>query len=190
MGVMLDVIGAFVIGGMLLLMMITLQFQLQEAADRAYYLKEMVDHMDQCATKLNSVVALAGVGFTPSEAIIHATADSLVFKTYWNYQEDQLGTVPVRLSIKLSEAPDPYGIAVLLAQDGVPLDDLGYLFWIDELKFRYYTKNDQLTTNASLARAAEIRMGFYHDPPREGSQPIRTKLQFKCFFMNAYMRGA
>jgi hypothetical protein len=53
MGVILDLIGAFVIGGMLILMVMSLQFQLQEAADRAYYLKDMVDHMDQCATKLN-----------------------------------------------------------------------------------------------------------------------------------------
>lgn len=190
MGVLLDVIGSIVIGATLVLMVISLQFQLQEAADRSYYLKEMVDHMDQCATKLNSVVALAGVGLTPSTAIIHATEDSLVFWTYWDYQQDQLGITPVRLSIKLSDAPDPYGIAVLLAQDNEPLDDLGYLFWIDELKFRYYTKNDVLTTSASLARAAEIRMGFYHDSPRAGSSPIRTKLQFKCYFMNAYMRGA
>jgi hypothetical protein len=190
MGAILDVIGSFVIGGMLLIMMITLQFQLQEAADRAYYLKEMVDHMDQCATKLNSVVALAGVGFEPDEAIVHATQDSLVFWTYWDYQEDKLGAAPVQLSIKLSDAPDPWGIAVLLAQDGEPLNDLGYLFWIDELRFRYYTKNDVLTTDAELARSAEIRMGFYHDPPRAGSQAIRTKLQFKCYFMNAYMRGA
>ncbi|MDD3096900.1 MAG: hypothetical protein PHU99_04210 [Candidatus Cloacimonetes bacterium] len=190
MGVILDLIGAFVIGGMLILMVMSLQFQLQEAADRAYYLKDMVDHMDQCATKLNSVVALAGVGLDPEDAIIYATADSLVFWTYWDYQQDQLGITPVQLSIKLSDAPDPYGIAVVLAQDGVPLDDLGYLFWIDELMFRYYTKNDVLTTSASAARAAEIRMGFYHDPPRSGSQSIRTKLQFKCYFMNAYMRGA
>jgi len=190
MGVMLDVIGSVVIGAMLLMMLISLQFQLQEAAQRALYLKEMVDHMDQCATKLNSVVALAGVGFTPAESIIHATADSLVFRTYWDYQQDQLGTVPRRLSIKLSNMPDPYGIAVVVAQDNVPLNDLGHLFWIDELKFRYYTKADQLTTNASLARSAEIRMGFFHEAPRAGSPPIRTKLQFKCYFMNAYMRGA
>ncbi|MDD2209700.1 MAG: hypothetical protein PHY41_01900 [Candidatus Cloacimonetes bacterium] len=190
MGVILDIIGAFVIGGMLLLMVISFQFQMQEAADRALYTQQMVDHMDQCATKLNSVVALAGVGFDPEDAIVHATPDSLVFWTYWDYQQNQLGVTPVKLSIKLSNAPDPYGIAVLLAQDGVPLNDLGYLFWIDELKFRYYTKNDALTTSASSARSAEIRMGFYHDPPRAGSQSIRTKLQFKCYFMNAYMRGA
>lgn len=190
MSFIIDLIGAAIIGSMLVLMMITFQFQMHEAVDRSLYTINMIDVMDQTATKLNSVIALAGVGYTPATAVKYATADSLVFYTYWNFQTDQLGGSPVTLSIKLSNMPNPYGTAVVLRQNGVPLTDLGYLFWINELKFRYYTKTDVLTTTAADVRSAEVRLAFFRNPPRAGSKPINTKLQFKCYFMNAYMRGA
>lgn len=190
MSMILDLIGASIIGSLLVLMMMTFQFQMHEAVDRSLYTINMVDHMDQAATRLNNVIALAGVGFTPANAIKYATADSLVFYTYWNFQTDQIGGGWSTLSIKLSSMPSPYGTAVVIRQNGVPLTDLGYLFWINELKFRYYTKADVLTNTASLARSAEVRMSFFRDPPRVGGKPIITKLQFKCYFMNAYMQGA
>lgn len=190
MSFIIDLIGAALIASMLVMMMITFQFSMQEASERALYTMNMVDHMDQTATRLNNVIALAGVGFSPTTSITQASVDSLVFRTYWNFQTDQLGTTPVTLSIKLATVPSPYGTAVIIAQNGVPLQNLGYLFWINELKFRYYTKTDVLTTTASLARSAEIRISFFRNPPRSGGKPIITKLQFKCYFMNTYMQGA
>jgi len=198
MTLIIDLIGAAVICGTLIIMMISFQFQMQEAVDRALYTINMVDHMDMAATKLNNVIALAGVGFSPTGSIIYAKPDSLVFNTYWNYQTDSVNSVPDRLSIKLGPAPRPYGTALILQQDGVPLDELGYLFWINEVQFKYYTKTDVYLNHASYtatqiaaqARSTEIRMSFFRNPPRAGGKPITTKLQFKCYFMNTYMQGA
>jgi hypothetical protein len=190
MNLIIDLIGAAIVGSLLILMMITFQYQMHEATDRALYTMSMVDHMDLVAQKFNSVIALAGVGFNPNVAITYATQDSLVFRTYWDFQADHISTSPVTLSIKLASVPSPYGTAVVLLQDGVPLSDLGYLFWIDQLKFRYYNKTDALTTDKTLARSVEVRLSFFRSAPRLGGKPITTKLQFKCYFMNAYMRGA
>ncbi len=190
MNVIIDLIGASIIASMLVLMMMTFQFQMYEATDRTLFTMNMIDHMDMCAAKFNNVIALSGIGFDPDEAVIHATPDSLVFNTYWNFQTDQIQTYPVTLTIRLASVPNPYGTAVVILQDGVPLDDLGYLFWINQLKFRYYTKNDVLTTTASQVRSAEVRINFFRQAPRMGGKPIVAKLQFKCYFMNAYMRGA
>jgi hypothetical protein len=190
MSFIIDLIGAAIIGSMLMLMMITFQFQMQEATDRALYAINMVDHMDQTASRLNNVIALAGVGLSPSTAVLHATPDSLVFYTFWNFQTDEISGSSKTISIKLSNVPSPYGTAVVIRQNGVPLTDLGYLFWINDLKFRYYTKADALTTTASLARSTEVRISFFRNAPRIGGKPIITKLQFKCYFMNAYMQGA
>lgn len=190
MSFILDIIGSVIIGGMLILMMITFQYQMQEAADRAMFMKDMIDHMDVAATKLNSVIALAGVGFAPNVAVVHATADSLVFQTYWDYQNDQLGLTPCTLSLKLANVPSPYGKALTIRQNGIPLNDLGYIFWVDGLKFKYYTKTDALTTDKTLVRSAEMWLSFFRNPPIMGSEVLRTRLQVKCFFMNAYMRGA
>lgn len=190
MSIIIDLIGAAIIGSMLVLMLITFQYSMHEAADRALYTMNMVDHMDMCASRFNFVIALAGVGLAPNVAVTHATQDSLVFRSYWNYVQDQITASPVTISIKLASAPNPFGTAVELRQDGVPLGDLSPLFWINQLKFRYYTKNDVLTTDKTLVRSAEVRLSFFRNPPRAGGRPITTKLQFKCYFMNAYMRGA
>jgi hypothetical protein len=190
MGVILDVIGAMVIGGMLLLMMITFQYQMQEASDRALYIRDMIDNMDTAATKLNKVIALAGIGFAPDATVLHATQDSLVFLTYWNYQTDQLGFTPYTLSIKLNNVPSPYGKALVIRQDGVPLNDLGYIFWVDGLKFYYYDKDNAATTLAGKVRSTEVWLTFFRNPPRRDGSVLRNRLQVKCFFMNAYMRGA
>lgn len=190
MNLIIDLIGAAIVGSLLVMMLITFHFQMFEAADRMAYTVNMIDHMDQTATRLNSVIALAGVGFTPTEAILHATPDSLVFRTYWDFQNDQIGFAPVRFCIKLANMPNPWGTAVVLLQDNVPLNDMGHLFWINELKFRYLTKTDAFTTTASQARSAEVRVSYFRPAPRPGGRPIITKLQFKCYFMNAYMRGA
>lgn len=190
MSIILDLIGATIIAGMLILMMITFQYQMHEASDRALYAMEMIDNMDQAATRLNNVIALAGVGRTPTTSLKYATADSLVFYTYWDFQNETITESNHTISIKLSSVPSPYGTAVVIRQDGVPLSNLGYLFWINELKFRYYTKTDVLTTTASAARSAEVRLSFFRAGPRSGSRSITTKLQFKCYFMNCYMQGA
>jgi len=190
MNVILDVLGAMIIGSMLLLMMVTFQYGMRESADRALYMREMIDNMDTAATKLNAVIALAGIGFQPNESVIHATQDSLVFRTYWDYQNDRLGFSPITLSIKLSDMPSPYGRALSIRQDGVPLNDLGYIFWVDGLKFKYYTKTNALTTQAADVRGTEAWLTFFRNPPRADGAVLRQRLQVRCYFMNAYMRGA
>lgn len=190
MNVMLDILGAVIIGGMLLMMMITFQYSLREAADRAMYIKEMLDHMDMAAKRLNAVVALAGIGFTPTDTVNYATADSLVFKTYWDYQNDTLGASPNTISIRLANMPSPWGKALIIRQNGVPLNDMGQIFWVENIKFLYHNKNNALTTNIKDVRDAELHLSFFRNPPRADGKVLRNKLEIKCFFMNAYMRGA
>lgn len=190
MNVILDVLGSVIIGSMLLLMMITFQYGMRESADRALYTKEMINNMDTAATKLNAVIALAGIGYEPTATVIHATADSLVFRTYWDYQNDVLGLVPNTLSIRLANMPSPYGRALTIRQNGVPLNDLGYIFWVDGLQFKYYDRNNALTTQATSVRGTEAWLTFFRNPPRADGQVLRSRLQVRCYFMNAYMRGA
>ncbi|MCB5229781.1 MAG: hypothetical protein LHW44_06960 [Candidatus Cloacimonetes bacterium] len=190
MSVILDVMAAVVLGSILLLMMITFQYNLREATDRALYTKQMLDHMDLAAYKLNGVVALAGIGFEPNEMVVHARPDSLVFNTYWDYQNNILGTHSNTLSISLSPMPSPYGKALVIRQNGVPLNDLGHIFWVDRLRFVYHDRDGRVTTDRTKVRDTNIYLTFFRDPPRAGGQTLRNNLEIKCFFMNAFMRGA
>ena len=190
MSAILDVIGAVLVGSMLILMMITFQFRLHDTANQAMYLASMVEHMETAATKLNSVIALAGIGYAPTATVVTAGTNTLSFRSYWNYITNQITPNPVVIEIGLSSTTTGVGKALTIRQDGELLPDLGYILWVDQLAFRYYTKTDALTTTASAVRAAEVWLTFSRQAPRMGDQSLQTKMQVKCFFMNAYMRGA
>ncbi len=190
MSIIIDLIGSVIIGGVLLMMLVTFQYGMRESTDRALYMREMIENMDVAATKLNAVIALAGIGFEPTTTVLYATQDSLVFSTYWDYQNDRLGFVANTLSIKLANLPSPYGRALTIRQNGVPLNDLGYIFWVDGLTFKYYDRNSAITTQAASVRSAESWLTFFRNPPRADGQLLRSRLQVRCYFMNAYMRGA
>lgn len=190
MSVILDIIGSVVIGSMVLLMLITFQLRTNESAERFIYTKEMIAHIDQAATKLNHVIALAGVGFTPNTTVIHATTDSLVFNTYWNFETNALELTPLTISIKISQFPSPIGRALVILQNGIPVDALGYIFYTEDLEFRYFDKNGTQTTNKVNVRSTDMWLTFSRNPPVSGTLALQNRIQLKCYFMNAYMRGA
>lgn len=190
MSIILDIIGSVIIGSLLLLMLITFQYRMQESGDRYLFMKEMTAHIDQAAVKLNKVIALAGVGFLPDNTVVYATTDSLVFNTYWNYETDSMQLIPVTISIKLSTLPSPLGKTLVIRQDGVPLEDLGYIFWVHGLTFKYYDKFDALTTAKEKVRAAELWLSFSRTSTPTGAPDLVNRIQVKCFLMNTYMQGA
>lgn len=192
MNIIFDLIGAAIIGSMLVLMMITFQFSLYDTSDRMLYTMSMTEHMEMAATFLNNTIALAGMGVDPDVAVLYASEDSLVFKTYWDFTTEQPDESVNTISLKLAAAPSPYGTQILVAQNNVALDAMGHIFWVDNLIFRYYDIDDNLVynpqDNTEDIRSTELRMSFFRDPPRVGGTNLGTKLQFKCYFMNAYMQ--
>ncbi len=190
MSVILDILGSIIVGTLLLLMLVSFQYKMQASADRYLYMKDMIEHTDKAVEKLNKVIALAGVGYTPATTVIYANSDSLVFRSYWNYETDSLELNPVTLSIKVSTLTSPVGKALVLRQNGVPLEDLGYIFWVNDLDFVYYDKNDAVTTTVANIRSAEARLTFSRTAPMGGTAALQNKIQVRCYFMNAYMRGA
>jgi len=150
----------------------------------------MVEHMDNAATKINAVISLAGIGLPADSACVTATASRLVFRSYWDWNANSLSAARHSLELKIVDLGSPYGKALTLVQDGTVLNDLGYIFYINAISFKYYNKIDQVTTTASTVRAAEVFLTFRRDPPTSGGIPLQTKIQLKCFMMNTYMRGA
>jgi len=190
MNAIIDVMGSFLIGSILLLMMITFQYQMQETAARAMFSANMMSHIDDAATFLNHVIALAGIGVAPTSTVTVAQTNRMVFRTYWDYNNGYLSAVSNTIEIKLSPVVTPVGTALTIYQNGQLVEYNGHIMWVEHLHFTYYTKTDQATTTASAVRSAEIRLTFKRDPPRLGTAPIRARLQIKCYLMNAYMRGA
>jgi len=189
MSVILDVLGSIIIGAMLVLMMMTFQLQMQEAAGRLYYISSMIEHMDTAANKLNKTIALAGIGIPADSLCVVAEASRLVFRTYWDCNSDTLSNVRHIIEIKIADSGNEYGRTLQISQDGSPLEDLGYILYIENVVFNYFDKNDAATTSIGAARAAEILLTFRRDSSWHPERPLRSNLQVKCFFMNSYLQG-
>ncbi len=190
MSVMLDFLGSAMIASLLILMMITFQYQLRDQAQRTLYTATMVDHMDKACTKINAVLSLAGIGVPADSACVTATTSRMVMRTYWDYQSDLLSASRHSVEIKIVDLGSPFGKALTIVQDGTPLYDSGYIFYINEISFKYYNKSDLVTTVPSAVRSAEIFLTFRREAPNSGGRALITKIQLKCFLMNTYMRGA
>ena len=195
---MLDIIGSIIIGGSLLLMMMTFQLQMQESSSRIYYTGSMIEHIDNVADNLNHVFSMVGIGFNIDDTVCQeAKEDRIKFKTYWNYGTDSLDDEEHIIEIKLNDSGDDFGRVLNVLQDGEVLHPLGHLMFIEDMRLKYFNKNDALIpfSGSSVASAnlkgimsAEVLLTFRRDSPWRPEQPLRTNLQLKCFFMNRYLQ--
>jgi len=190
MNAIIDVMGSFLIGSILLLMMITFQHQMQETAARTMFSVNMMQHIDDAATFLNQVIALAGIGVNPRDAVTVALPNRMAFRSFWDYNSGTVSAVENIIEIRLSPVVTPVGTALTIFQNGVLLHENGHIMWVEHLHFTYFNRLDQVTTTARDVRSAEIRLTFKRDPPRLGMAPVRALLQIRCYLMNTYMRGA
>ncbi len=194
MSILLDLLGALIIASLLMLMMISFQFQLQNLADRTMFSAQMLAHEQKACTELNRVIALVGVGVAPDSMVTEATATSATFRTRWSYTTGSLMLAPSTLQLTLS-AETSFGKQLSLTQGGTVVKDLGYILWIEDLSFRYYDINDAevtiptTTESVKTIRSMDVRATFKRNAPRVKETPLRTRMQMRIYFMNAYLQG-
>lgn len=196
MGVMLDVVGGMIIGGTLLLMVMTFQLQLQENAMRLYYTGSMISHMDDVAETINHVFSMVGIGYgkeqvetKPDEIVcVVANENTIKFRTYWDYEKDELSEEPHTVEIVLNEAEDGWGRVLNVIQDGEIIFPMGHILFIEDMKLGYYDKDDAITTDRTDIMSAEVLLTFRRESPWKPDQPLRSNLQLKCYFMNRYLQ--
>lgn len=194
MGVMLDVIGGIIIGGTLLLMIMTFQLQLQENAMRLYYTSSMIEHMDDVAETINHVFSMVGIGYglaqtTQEETVcIVANENTVKFRTFWDYENDELSQTAHTVEIVLNEDDGEWGRVLNVVQDGEIIFPMGHILFIEDMKLKYYNINDVVTTELKDIMSAEVLLTFRRDSPWRQDQPLRSNLQLKCYFMNRYLQ--
>ena len=195
----LDILGAVIVGGLLLIMLITFQFQITETAERQMYAATMASHMERASTRLNYVIGLAGLGIEdPKQAVVRADEDVFVFRSYWDFQNDAMGPTsgdPNFISLSLRDSNGQLGKAIEIRQgtdanieDDAVLENMGYIFWVDRLGFSYFDIDNNPSTETPAIRAAELRMTFRRPGPMMDSRPLTNRLQLKCFLMNTYLQ--
>lgn len=189
MGVIFDVLGSIVIGGMLILMVMTFQMQLQESAERLMYVGSMIEHMDTACTRVNKLFALAGVGIPVDSVVVVAATNRVVFRTYWNCDSDTLSNVRHLIEFNIANVANPYGKALRITQNGSTLEDIGYIMYVEGMTLRYYDKNDAITTSPGAVRSAEVLLTFRRDSTWRPNRPLRSNIQMRCYFMNSYLQG-
>ncbi|HNZ07388.1 MAG TPA: hypothetical protein PK802_03680 [Candidatus Cloacimonadota bacterium] len=200
MSVLLDIIGSVIIAGLLLIMLTTFQYQLTETAERHMYAASMASHMEQASTRLNHLIGLAGLGIEdPRQAVVIASENRFIFRSYWDFEKDTMGATsgpPNVLSIVLVEdANEAMGSAVLIRQgndayieDDVVLENMGYIFWVKELKYKYYDLYGHETHNTDEVRSVDIMLTFRREGPMMDSRGLENRLQLRCYLMNTWLQ--
>lgn len=200
MSVLLDILGSVIIAGLLLIMLITFQYQLTETAERHMYAASMARHMEQASTRLNHLIGLAGLGIEdPRQAVVIASENRFIFRSYWDFQNDRMGATsgpPNVLSIVLvDDANGALGSAVLIRQgddayieDDVVLENMGYIFWVEELKYRYYDLYGHETNNTDEVRSVDVMLTFRREGPMMDSRGLENRLQLRCYLMNTWLQ--
>jgi len=189
MGVLLDVLGAMVIGGMLLIMIFNFQYQLTDTAQSVMFIADMMDHMQEAATRLNNIISMGGIGFQPSAMVTVADSNLVEFRTQWDYRANAISAIEHRVTLSIASTQTPFGKALRVTQDGGEVNNLGFIFWIDALKFRYFDINGSLTTTPSQVRSVDLWLTFRRNAQTLHREPLRTKIQMRCYLMNAYLAG-
>ncbi len=189
MGVMLDIIGSIIIGGSLLLMMMTFQLQMQETSSRIYYTGSMIEHMDSVAENINHVFSMVGIGYNIDDNVCELASQSAIrFKTYWNFVDDELDQESHTIEIKLNDTGDEFGKVLNVIQDGSVIHPLGHIMFIESMKLQYFNKNDVATNTLKDIMSAEVLLTFRRDSPWRPEQPLRSNLKLKSYLMNRYLQ--
>jgi hypothetical protein len=195
MAVLIDLLGALMIATLLLLMMISFQFQFQNTADRTIFAAQMMTHEQRACRELNNLIALAGVNL-PTDSVAVTVADStrMAFRTYWDYMNNAMTTTANTLSLTLSPSTTDVGKELAILQSASPVYNLGSILWLEHLSFRYYdlagNSLGQVVTGAARRNiySIDVNMTFKRDPPVIQTTPLRVKIQLRCYLMNRYLR--
>jgi hypothetical protein len=194
MGTLIDLLGALMVASLLMLMMISFQFQLQDTANRTLFAAQMLTHVQLACADLNRLLAFAGTNMNPDSTMVQAETGKLTFRTYWDFKNNVLTTSPRSIQLSLMPAP-AVGKQLKIVQSGAPVYDMGNILWLDDLAFAYY-RNDGTqvttlpasTTDKKQIRSVDVKMTFRRDPPKINTTPLITKMQLKVYFMNAFLR--
>lgn len=195
MTVLIDALGALMIATLLLLMMVTFQMQFQETADRTIFAAQMMTHEQRACRELNNLIALAGVDL-PSDSLAVIVADSsrLVFRSYWDYSNNIKTTVGNSIDLKLRNSTTDVGRELDILQSSSPVYDLGSIFWLEDLRFTYYDMsgtslgNSVTGANRLNIYSIDVNMTFMREPPMIQTEPLRVRIQQRCYLMNRYLR--
>lgn len=213
MPVLIDVLGAIVIGGIVLILLITFNFQITETAERQMYERYMTEHIEESTKQLNYVVGMAGLGIPdPDTAFVATDEDNFMFKTLWDHEHYQIGEVgsvfPQNVSLGLYDSGSEQYPNVMQIRSSPPkiedhstlyynsstdyveiLEPYGFIFWVDDLHFKYYDIDDNETTTPADVRAVELWLTFSREAPRvyEPKRYLTNKVQIKCYLMNTFM---
>lgn len=192
---MLDVLGAVIIGGTLIVMIMTFQLQLQENAMRLYFTGSMISHMDEVAEYINHIFSMLGIGFKDNEdVVVEATNKSIKFRTYWDFEADMISEEKQTIEIRLNDATESeFGRVLSIYQQRGETSKqfpLEHILFIEDIGFNYYNRagNNINSSTDKEIMSAEVLLTFARASPWKPDYPLRSNLQLKCYFMNMYLQ--
>jgi len=183
MGSMLDAIGALVIGGMILISIFNTMFNVNFLGYDLNMEFQLMKTSEQIVAGIDTLyLAKVGSGMGTSTGIKVATP--INFK--YQYKATPQATVADEINI-VQEAKATNGYPLKVYRNGKL--ELGPFWLADSLKFIYYSKSGNVTTNVDSVRSVRVRMNFTYDylSSGQGGRKIRYDTTFWRYFENLYL---
>ncbi len=198
MASLLDVIGAAIVGSLVILMMFTALFNIQAINNNTQLqinLSEMSEDLITGRTVgstnylgLETYLSKIGAGVsTSTDPIIEATSTSFKFLGQLN------STSSISTFYFVQESATANGIPLYFYQDDMSNPMYGPFWLADSLDIKYYDVNNNLVTspnsNHASIRSAELRFTFFYNTyiPDADKRLIRHSIVIWKYFKNLYL---
>jgi hypothetical protein len=183
MGSMLDAIAALVIGGMILISIFNTMFNVNFLGHDLNTEFSLMKTAEQIVAGIDTLyLAKVGSGMGTSTGILEATSNKFKFEhkvSPESTDEDEICIV--------QETKDTNGYPLKVYRNDTL--ELGPFWLADSLKFTYYTKSGNVTTNLDSVRSVKVKMNFTYDYLSSGQsgRKVRYDTTFWRYFENLYL---
>lgn len=183
MGSMLDVLGALVVSGMILVSIFTAMFNVNFLGHDLNMEYTLIKDSERLITGIDSLyLAKVGSGMGTSTGILEATPTKFRFE----YKVSPQSTITEEICI-IQEAQTENGFPFKIYRNNNT--ELGPFWLADSLKLTYYSKSGNVTTFIDSIRSIEVKMNFTYDYLSSGlrGRNIRYETVFWRYFKNLYL---
>ena len=179
---LLDVLGATVIGAILILSMINAQYNIQAMSLDIRMYVNLFDISDNTVSVLESYLSKVGFG-VDTTAIIAAAPDSFEFRAKFSLADSTFSTLSVVQGDSIADKGYPFQ----LKRNGVT--ELGPFYLSNSLRFTYYDADGNTTSVLANIRSVKSEMEFFYASLRGGIniRKYKHRITFWKYFKNLYL---
>ena len=182
---LIDVLGATIIGAILLLSMLSATYHVQAMSLNIRMYVNLFDISDNTISIVEAYLSKVGFGLPAgTTAILAATPDSVLFRAKLSLLDSTYTT----LSLVQGDSIADKGYPFQLKRNGVR--ELGPFYLSDKMILTYYDENVDATTDPPDIRSVKCEMEFFYKTSGKfDTKQYKNRITFWKYFKNLYLQN-